>query len=123
MARSPPRPVLKLAWLWRRGTPIVKPVERAQSQTVAHLPVPATPTTRPRRHSRGWLVRRALLCADLIGLILAFVVSEIALGDVFNRVHPDVAELFVFFVLSLPAWVVAAKLYGLYDRDEERTDH
>ena len=41
----------------------------------------------------------------------------------FDRVHPDVAELFVFFVISLPAWVVAAKLYGLYDRDEERTDH
>ena len=45
------------------------------------------------------------------------------LGDVFDRIHPDVAELFVFFLISLPAWVVAAKLYGLYDRDEERTDH
>jgi exopolysaccharide biosynthesis polyprenyl glycosylphosphotransferase len=27
------------------------------------------------------------------------------------------------FFLSLPVWVVGAKLYGLYDRDEERTDH
>ena len=26
-------------------------------------------------------------------------------------------------MISLPAWVIAAKLYGLYDRDEERTDH
>ena len=48
---------------------------------------------------------------------------EIALGDVFTSIHPDVAELFVFFLISLPGWVVAAKLYGLYDRDEERTDH
>ncbi|TMM11504.1 MAG: hypothetical protein E6F98_10775, partial [Actinobacteria bacterium] len=29
----------------------------------------------------------------------------------------------IAFVLSLPAWVVIAKLYGLYDHDEERTDH
>src|SRR5207245_838028 len=27
------------------------------------------------------------------------------------------------FVAWLPAWVVAAKLYGLYDRDEERATH
>ena len=25
--------------------------------------------------------------------------------------------------LTLPAWIVLAKLYGLYDHDEERTDH
>ena len=29
----------------------------------------------------------------------------------------------MIFVVSLPVWVVAAKIYGLYDRDEERTDH
>ena len=99
-------------------------MERAQHQPVARLSVPPLADAPPlRRHRRGWLVRRALLCADLIGLIAAFVVSEIALGDVFDRIHPDVAELFVFFLISLPAWVVAAKLYGLYDRDEERTDH
>jgi exopolysaccharide biosynthesis polyprenyl glycosylphosphotransferase len=102
----------------------VNPVERAQHQTVTRLNLsPATLAPTARRHTRGWLVRRALLCADIVGLILAFVVSEIALGDVFDRIHPDVAELFVFFVISLPAWVIAAKLYGLYDRDEERTDH
>ena len=27
------------------------------------------------------------------------------------------------FALSLPAWILLAKLYGLYDRDEQRTDH
>jgi hypothetical protein len=27
---------------------------------------------------------------------------------------------FLVFVLSLPVWVVAARLYGLYDKDEER---
>ena len=32
------------------------------------------------------------------------------------------AEL-AFFVALLPGWVFLAKLYGLYERDEERTDH
>jgi exopolysaccharide biosynthesis polyprenyl glycosylphosphotransferase len=29
----------------------------------------------------------------------------------------------LLFVLSLPLWVVMAKIYGLYERDEERADH
>ena len=27
------------------------------------------------------------------------------------------------FLLTLPAWIVGAKLYELYDLDEERADH
>ena len=27
------------------------------------------------------------------------------------------------FLASLPAWIVLAKIYGLYEQDEERTDH
>ncbi len=33
------------------------------------------------------------------------------------------ATEFALFVLALPMWIVVAKLYGLYERDEERTDH
>jgi exopolysaccharide biosynthesis polyprenyl glycosylphosphotransferase len=29
----------------------------------------------------------------------------------------------VFFALTLPVWIAVAKLYALYDHDEERTDH
>ena len=29
----------------------------------------------------------------------------------------------MLFVLSLPIWVLAARWYGLYDKDEERTEH
>jgi exopolysaccharide biosynthesis polyprenyl glycosylphosphotransferase len=75
------------------------------------------------RHGRGWLIRRVLLLADLVGLLAAFVVSEIVLGNIFDQIRPDVAKLFVFFLISLPGWAIAAKLYGLYDRDEERTNH
>jgi exopolysaccharide biosynthesis polyprenyl glycosylphosphotransferase len=73
---------------------------------------------------RGWLVRRALLVADLAGLVAAFLVAQ----EIYqsqaqaNGTLSRVSE-FVIFALSLPLWVVVAKLYGLYDRDEERTDH
>ena len=72
---------------------------------------------------RGWLVRRALALADLVGLSLAFLTAELlfpptAHGD---PVHPWLEWL--VFALTLPAWVVMARLYGLYNHDEERNDH
>jgi len=72
---------------------------------------------------RGWLVRRALAAADLVGLTIAFLAASV-IFDMPARsdtVKPEIELL--FFLLSLPAWVVVAKLYGLYDLDEERTDH
>jgi FlaA1/EpsC-like NDP-sugar epimerase len=76
----------------------------------------------PRRNRRGWLVRRALLAGDVCGLLLAFFVTE----AIFHQ-QPVGALGFVsqtaIFVGSLPVWLVAAKLYGLYDRDEERATH
>lgn len=72
---------------------------------------------------RGWLVRRMLAGADLLGLTLAFIVATVTF-DVPARMDfvPAHIELLVF-CLSLPAWLIVAKLYGLYDYDEERTDH
>jgi hypothetical protein len=72
---------------------------------------------------RGWLVRRALALADIVGLSAAFIVAMVwwAGSPVDDRV-PDVLE-FAIFALSLPAWILAANLYGLYSSDEERTDH
>ena len=99
-------------------------MDRAQQQTVARLGAPSLArASTPRRHSRGWLVRRALLCADIVGLVAAFVVTQLVLGNAFAGIRSEVAQLFVFFLISLPAWTLAAQLYGLYDRDEERTDH
>jgi exopolysaccharide biosynthesis polyprenyl glycosylphosphotransferase len=73
---------------------------------------------------RGWLVRRALLLADLLGLAGAFLLAELVSAaattgsDTVSR-----STEFILFVLTLPVWVVVAKLYGLYEHDEERTDH
>ena len=70
---------------------------------------------------RGWIVRRALLLADVAGLITAFFAAEL----LFARHHgePSVSFKSLIFVALLPLWIVVAKLYGLYDRDEERATH
>jgi exopolysaccharide biosynthesis polyprenyl glycosylphosphotransferase len=78
------------------------------------------------RMRRGWLVRRMLVLADLVGLTLAFLAATLLFEQSLSPQGSDAVgaplELLVF-CLSLPAWVVVAKLYGLYDFDEERTDH
>ena len=76
-------------------------------------------TRRPVR--RGWLLRRLLFVADVAGLCFAFcfaVVFAFGGGDGFS-LAPEAA----LFAASLPAWIVLAKLHGLYGRDEERADH
>jgi exopolysaccharide biosynthesis polyprenyl glycosylphosphotransferase len=73
---------------------------------------------------RGWLIRRMLLLADVVGLLAAF-----ALAQALFRLHTaatgtvDTSAELLIFALSLPGWIVVAKLYGVYDHDEERTDH
>jgi exopolysaccharide biosynthesis polyprenyl glycosylphosphotransferase len=67
-------------------------------------------------------VRRALVAADVVGLSAAFFASEYLFrGGVINAVGPLVES--AVFALLLPAWILVAKLCGLYDRDEERATH
>jgi exopolysaccharide biosynthesis polyprenyl glycosylphosphotransferase len=73
---------------------------------------------------RGWLVRRALLFADVVGLAFAFLLAEM----IFPSSGPPTDKLgvrfeYLLFLMTIPAWIVVAKLYRLYERDEERTDH
>jgi exopolysaccharide biosynthesis polyprenyl glycosylphosphotransferase len=96
--------------------------EQAAAVGVGRRAAAAVPERTPFVHRRGWLVRRALLAADLLGLMLAFVIAELALpGSAHDRLEP--ALEIGLFVLTLPFFVVTAKLQGLYDHDEERTDH
>jgi exopolysaccharide biosynthesis polyprenyl glycosylphosphotransferase len=74
-------------------------------------------------HRRGWLVRRLLLVADVVGLIAAAALAELVVPVGNETGAVDRGAEFVIFAATLPVWVVVAKLYGLYDRDEERTDH
>jgi exopolysaccharide biosynthesis polyprenyl glycosylphosphotransferase len=75
-----------------------------------------------RTWPRGWLLRRALLAADVAGLALTFALTEVIYGQILSR-RPGVGLEFGLFLLTLPGWLVLAKVYGLYDRDETRTDH
>jgi exopolysaccharide biosynthesis polyprenyl glycosylphosphotransferase len=71
---------------------------------------------------RGWLMRRLLLVADVVGLtaafLLALVVAPAPIGD-----RVDVWWEIALFLASLPLWVFLARVHSLYDRDEERSDH
>jgi exopolysaccharide biosynthesis polyprenyl glycosylphosphotransferase len=73
---------------------------------------------------RGRLVRRALMWADVGALSLAFALSEVLYRPApspFNQL--GMVMEFITFFATLPLWLVAAKLYGLYDRDESRANH
>jgi exopolysaccharide biosynthesis polyprenyl glycosylphosphotransferase len=72
---------------------------------------------------RGWLVRRMLLAADLAGLAAALALAEWLVNRHNSVGVLDARAEIITFLVTLPAWVLVAKLYGLYDRDEERTDH
>ena len=66
-------------------------------------------------------MRRALLAADAAGLILAYLLAKLIVSGRGAAHTPGFSSR--ASLLALPLWVVAAKLYGLYDRDEERVDH
>jgi exopolysaccharide biosynthesis polyprenyl glycosylphosphotransferase len=67
---------------------------------------------------RGWFVRRALLAADATGLVVAYLLAVAAVSG-----SSALWLQLVVLTLTLPLWIVAAKLNGLYDGDEERIDH
>ena len=69
---------------------------------------------------RGWLVRRALLAADVGGLVTAFLLARLLAG---HHTGSPTMTGFAVLLLTIPVWVVAAQLYGLYERDEEHVDH
>ncbi len=80
-------------------------------------------TSSGHRTSRGWLMRRLLALADVLGLALAFVLATaLVSSDAGSGTVSESWEI-ALFALSLPLWVVVARVHGLYERDEERTDH
>jgi exopolysaccharide biosynthesis polyprenyl glycosylphosphotransferase len=72
---------------------------------------------------RGWLIRRMLVLADLIGLSLAFLLAEQLAQTRIGVGHVDPIHEYLVFVFTLPAWILITKLHGLYDYDQERTGH
>ena len=83
----------------------------------------ATDEVAPWRMRRGWLVRRMLLAADLLALAAAFAVVEAFFHRAQLVGQIGIGVETIIFLALLPVWVLAAKLYGLYDRDEESATH
>jgi exopolysaccharide biosynthesis polyprenyl glycosylphosphotransferase len=85
--------------------------------TSYELATPRPGIAKRARRNRGWFIRRLLAGADVVAVALAFVIAELL-------VRPAGVDLGAeLFVVTLPLWVVGAKLFGLYDRDEERPVH
>ena len=83
-----------------------------------------SPSVVPKGRGRDWLIHRLLLVADVLGLSVAFVLSQVLFEPgvkVHDVVTPDIESL--VFILSLPFWIAIAMVGGLYDRDHKRTDH
>ncbi len=78
-----------------------------------HAPLEPIAETAPRPAAatyREWLFRRALLGADMLAIVLAFVLT-VALSS-------RSLQLTWMSIIGLPILVVCAKMLGLYDRDE-----
>jgi len=102
------------------AAPTVELRKRPAESPILDL-VPSTPTG--HNTPRGWLMRRLLALADVTGLTVAFVFAVSLADD-----HPLDALtsepwLLLGFALSLPLWVMLARVHGLYERDEDRSDH
>jgi hypothetical protein len=71
----------------------------------------------PWREARGWryaLLRRMLALADVSAALIASVLVVMGGGD---------AAQLMWSLVFLPAWILLAKLLGLYDRDQRAFRH
>jgi len=76
-----------------------------------------------RSRRRGWFLRRLLAGADLCAIAAAVLVTEWTATRISGTPFTTQLTEVGVFLATLPAWIVAAKLYGLYDQDDERADH
>jgi exopolysaccharide biosynthesis polyprenyl glycosylphosphotransferase len=91
------------------GVVAAVPVALARTQTGAGI---------GRR--KGWLLRLMLVQADVFALVTSYFVAERLVG------HEPPAGISVgggLFLLTIPAWIVAMKAAGLYDRDDVVINH
>jgi exopolysaccharide biosynthesis polyprenyl glycosylphosphotransferase len=88
-----------------------------------HIGVPLDAGWLPAEQRRGWLMRRLLLGVDVVGLMLAFLLALAVASPAAVTDNVDARWELALFAVSLPGWVVLARLHGLYDHDEERSDH
>jgi exopolysaccharide biosynthesis polyprenyl glycosylphosphotransferase len=89
-----------------------------RSATVPTLPALAE---RPDAARRSYLIHRLLLGSDLLALVLAYGMM-LGANALDGRPVFD-SENLIAFVITLPVWVLAASVVGLYHLYERRVDH
>src|SRR5947209_6344682 len=73
-----------------------------------------------RYGQRDWALRRLLALSDLGWLTAAMGLATGLAGG--TRAHPRI-QLLLYSLVTLPAWLVLFKMYGLYERDAKRLSH
>src|SRR2546425_13326505 len=68
---------------------------------------------------RGWLVRRALVLADALGLVLAFLLAELVFGGKGAQGPFNTSTQTLLFLATLPGWLIVATVYCLYAHDPQ----
>jgi exopolysaccharide biosynthesis polyprenyl glycosylphosphotransferase len=112
--------LVALTWLWASQIswsgdvpePTDVPRHKERDADAAADVIPAFAGHAIRR--RGWVLRRALLLADIAAFLVAFAAIELAGGSI------DFADPAVWALGAgaLGAWVLLAQSYGLYANDE-----
>src|SRR5436305_2271734 len=81
---------------------------------------PASVKRRPGR--RAFVMRRLLLATDVVALLCAFALAELALGF-----HSTGRHLFerdaLLLAVAIPVWILFARAHNLYHVDSSRADH
>ena len=76
----------------------------------------------PRTAPRGpALVRRGLLLADVLGLLIAYLIAVVATRS--DMTIASGSQYAIAFLVALPIWIGGAKWLKLYDRDEQQPGH
>jgi exopolysaccharide biosynthesis polyprenyl glycosylphosphotransferase len=82
----------------------------------------------PPRHadapkdSRGYALRRVLPIADIVALVVAFVLAEL-IGGLHMRGANSFQHHLLLLGIAVPAWLLFARAHDLYHVDSRRADH
>ncbi len=100
------------------------PAGGAMVQEPAVIALSRPQSAHARRGSRGWLVRRLLLAADLVGASAAVGFATVAADASAGALDASTAARALAVTgFLLVTWPLLAKLEGLYDHDEARAGH
>ena len=100
----------------------VAPSRVAEGAAAAHAPFGSLRTRRVWR-TRGQLLRRTLVAADVGSIVFALAAATVLLRGSESPSDVLVSAETLLLLITIPLWLAAAKLRGLYDRDEERVEH